>query len=77
MTTNLSDLNKALFDQLGRLNNPELTGDALEVELRRASSVTSVSKEIVSNARLVYDAARLKLEYGGNKKLPDLLEVKE
>lgn len=76
MTTNLSDLNKALFDQLNRLNSADLKGDELEAELKRTSAVTSVSKEIVSNARVILDAERHRMEFGSYHKLPELLENK-
>ncbi|MFC7296065.1 hypothetical protein [Marinobacter aromaticivorans] len=76
MSKGLSNLNETLFDQLARLNDPNLKGEALETEIKRAQSVTTVSKEIVSNARLVYDAAKLKIEYGHSHKMPEMLEIK-
>lgn len=76
MANGLSNLNETLFDQLARLNNPELVGEALETEIKRAQSVTTVSKEIVSNARLAYDATKLKIEYGAANKMPEMLESK-
>lgn len=76
MSNDLSKLNDALFDQLDRLNNAELTGDALETELKRTQSVTSVSKEIVANARLILDADKHRSEFGSHYKLPELLENK-
>ena len=78
MSNSLSNLNDALFAQLARLNDPELTGDALETELRRAQSVTSVSKEIVSNARVVLDAEKHRKEFQGpgGYRLPSMLENK-
>jgi len=78
MTTSLSDLNDVLFAQLGRLNNDALVGDELDRELRRSSGVTSLSKEIVSNARLVLDGEKHRKEFGGmGYKLPKVLESKE
>ncbi|MCL1485167.1 hypothetical protein MIH18_23550 (plasmid) [Marinobacter sp. M3C] len=77
MATNLSDLNEVLFAQLGRLNNDALEGDDLERELRRSSGVTSLSKEIVSNARLVLDGEKHRKEFGIGYKLPKVLESKE
>ncbi len=78
MAKSLSNLNDALFDQLQRLNDPELSGDALEAELKRSSAVTSVSKEIVSNARVVLDAEKHRKEYQGigGYTLPSMLENK-
>tara|TARA_R110001583_G_scaffold25218_1_gene91430 strand:- start:1262 stop:1495 length:234 start_codon:yes stop_codon:yes gene_type:complete len=76
MAKGLSNLNETLFDQLERLNDPELKGEALETEIKRAQSVTTVSKEIVYNARLVYDATKMKIEFGHHHKMPGLLEDK-
>ncbi|MGO1500805.1 MAG: hypothetical protein ACTHWH_05930 [Marinobacter sp.] len=78
MSKGLSDLNDALFDQLQRLNDPELTGDALETELKRSGAVTSVSKEIVANARVVLDAEKHRKEWQGpgGYNLPAMLESK-
>lgn len=77
MAKGLSDLNEALFDQLKRLNDPELKGDALESELKRSSAVTSLSKEVVSTARVVLDAEKHRMEYGSLYGLPKMLENKE
>lgn len=48
----LSDLNNALFEQLERLNDADLTGDALREEAERAKAITKVSHQIISNAAL-------------------------
>lgn len=77
MASNLRKLNDSLFDQLDRLNNPSLNGDALEEELKRAHAVTSVSKEIVSSFRLVLDAEKHRTEMGSLYKMPQMLENKE
>jgi hypothetical protein len=77
MATNLSDLNEVLFAQLGRLNNDALEGDDLERELRRSAGVTSLSKEIVSNARLVLDGEKHRKEFGIGYKLPKMLGNQE
>lgn len=62
---NLAALNNALFEQLRRLNNESLTGDGLTEEIGRSNAVIGVSKEIVSNARTVLDATKLRAEYKG------------
>jgi len=72
----LEKLNDALFDQLDRLNDPQLKGDALEQEMKRAQSVTSVSKEIVANARTALDAERFRADVGSLHKMPRLLETR-
>lgn len=64
MKNKLSDLNDHLFAQLERLSDEELEGEALESEIERSKAVTSVSKEIVSNAKTVLEGEKLKHEYG-------------
>ncbi|MCP4064676.1 MAG: hypothetical protein GY740_15700 [Gammaproteobacteria bacterium] len=64
MKNKLTDLNNHLFAQLERLNDEELKGDKLQEEIDRSKAITGVSKEVVSNARLVLDAEKHKREYG-------------
>lgn len=73
----LSSLNSALHDQLKRLNNDELKGDALKEEIERSSAMTGIAKEIVGTARTVLEATKLRAEYKGlqasdNQRLEDL-----
>lgn len=56
MKNKLGDLNNHLFAQLERLNDEDLSGDALVQEIERSKAITEVSKEIVSNASLVLKA---------------------
>lgn len=53
----LSELNTHLFNQLDRLNNPDLSGEALKEETERGKAIASLSKEFISNARLALDVA--------------------
>lgn len=64
MKNKLTDLNNHLFAQLERLNDETLSGDQLQDEIERSRAITGVSKEVVSNARLVLDAEKHKREYG-------------
>ena len=54
----LSQLNSHLFAHLERLNNPELTGEALKEETERGKTMASLSKEVINNARLAFDVAK-------------------
>lgn len=78
MKNKLSDLNDHLFAQLERLGDESLKGDALTNEVDRSRAVTSVAKEIISNASLQLDAVKLKAEYMGLKQedVPLLLSGK-
>lgn len=75
MKNKLIDLNNHLFQQLERLNDEGLSGDQLQDEIERSKAITGVSKEVVSNARLVLDAEKHRREYGLAKgQVPELLE---
>lgn len=46
----LSDLSDILFDQLERLNDPDLSGEAMEAEIKRSKAVSDVAGQVISNA---------------------------
>lgn len=46
------DLNNLLFEQLERLNDEDLSEDALEKESKRARAMVSVASAIIENAHL-------------------------
>lgn len=72
----VTDLSNLLFDEIERLNDPSLTGDALALEIQRAKAVCVVVDEINATINLTLDAARLAAEYGGNQKVARLLAGK-
>lgn len=76
MKNKLTDLNNHLFAQLERLGDESLTGDKLKEEITRSKAISSVSSQIVNNARLALDAqvAMRELQLGRN--MPEMLEVK-
>lgn len=67
MKNKLIDLNDHLFEQLERLNDEDLQGDALEKEIHRAKAITSVATAIINNASLVLNAQKHMDEYGYDK----------
>lgn len=63
MKNKLTDLNNHLFEMLERLNDEELTGEQLSVEVVRAETIAKISTQIISNAGLIFKAQKLQLEY--------------
>ena len=78
MKNKLEDLNNHLFEQLERLNDEDLKGEALEEELKRSRAVASISAQIIDNGRLVLDALKHQSEFALNKRdMPALLGGKD
>lgn len=61
------DLNMALFAQLERLSNPELSGSALEAEIQRTDAIEKISEQVIKNNNMRLSAAKLVAEYRGVK----------
>ena len=75
MRNTLGDLNNHLFAELERLGDEELTGEELEKEIRRASAISTVSKNIIANANVILQAAKFKeVEMMKNDEMPKILE---
>jgi len=64
MKRKLLDLNDHLFAELERLDDEELTGDALKEELERAKALSEVGEKIIDNASLMLKAIHEQNEYG-------------
>ena len=75
MKNKLTDLNNHLFAALERLGDEELKGDELAAEVERSKAIQGIASQVVGNAKLVFDAKRLQLEYG-LKEMPAMLEDK-
>jgi hypothetical protein len=69
----LSKLNKALFDQLDRMNNPELKGDALSQEIERTKAIAEIGKQVINTGRLALDA----IKTVGAARTPGFLELED
>lgn len=54
----LLDLNDHLFEQLERLNDDDLKGEDLDQEIKRAASISNISKQIIDTGRLALDAKK-------------------
>jgi len=60
----LSDLNNHLFLALERLNDDDLTQDELLKESERARVIAGIAAQVISNANLNLQAAKLIIENG-------------
>ena len=52
----LVDLQDALFGQIGRLSDPDISEERLKLEVARTKSLTDVASRIVDVGRLSVDA---------------------
>lgn len=75
MKNTLGDLNNHLFEQLERLNDPDLTGDELKKEMDRAKAVTGLASQIIANGQLVLKAKQFQDgALNAEAKVPKMLE---
>ncbi|KAF1018426.1 MAG: hypothetical protein GAK29_04254 [Acinetobacter bereziniae] len=63
--SNLGDLNRHLFEQLNRLNDNNLKGDALKEEMDRTKAITDVSKRIIDAHNTHLEAVKFIATYKG------------
>ena len=76
MKNKLSDLNNHLFASLERLNDEELTGDALIAEIGRSKAINEVAEQVIANASLVLKAQiAIGDSLRADLKLPAMLEA--
>lgn len=66
MKRTLADLNDYMFDELDRLSNEDLTGDALMTEIGRANAMTRVAERAPWDARGL-DAMKEDAKKGWNR----------
>lgn len=78
MKNSLNDLNNHLFEQMERLNDDSLSDEELEKEMARGKAMSDVSKNIIENAKLMLDAAKLKTEYSrSDEHIPEVLQIEK
>lgn len=75
MQNKLIDLNNHLFEELERLNNEDLKGDALQEERERAKTMATIAQTIINNAELALKAIKHYDEYGIREKIPEMLKI--
>ena len=71
----LSDLNNHLFEELERLNDDGLKGDALQEERERAKAMANIAQTIINNGELALKAVKHYDEYGNKDSMPDILQL--
>lgn len=78
MKNTLNDLNNYLFEQIERLNDDELSKEALDVQIQKSEAINKLAKTIVDNANVALSAQRTMYEYGikGRVDVP-LLDIQE
>lgn len=76
MKNTLTDLNNYLFEQLERLTDDDLDGEALDKEIKRSQAVTNVARTVIQNGELALRAAKYATEYGKSASVPTMLEAK-
>ena len=64
MRNKLTDLNNHLFEQLERLNDPDLEEEELKKEINRSKAMAGIANSIINNGRLLFDAHKHANEYG-------------
>ncbi len=64
---NFSDLTEHLYQQILKINDPDITGDALKELMERGKITATLTNCMISGQRLVLDAQKARpdmLEYG-------------
>ena len=81
MENKLTDLNNILFEQIERLNDDDLHGDALKQQIKRSPAIESVAGMIIANANTVLKAEKMKMEYAMDDRdlsqVPEMLRIED
>lgn len=64
MKNTLADLNNHLFAQLERLSDENLTPEQIDREAKRGVAVVAVADQIIRNASLKIQAAKILSDHG-------------
>ena len=75
MKNTLGDLNNHLFEELERLNDESLSGEALQEERERAKTMATIAQTIINNGELALKAVKNYDEYGKKEEMPDILQI--
>lgn len=74
MKNKLSDLNDHLFMQLERLGDEDLNSEQIETEARRGTAMVGIAEQIIRNAALQIQAAKI-LADTGHDPAPHLKQI--
>lgn len=75
MNNTLGNLNDVLFEQLKRLNDDKLKGEALKEEMGRSKAIGDIATRVISNGNLVLQAKKLSdNKMDADLKIPNMLE---
>lgn len=81
MENKLTDLNNILFEQIERLNDDDLHGEALKQQIKRSQAIESVAGMIIANANTALKAEKLKMEYAMDDRdpsqVPEMLRIED
>ena len=81
MENKLTDLNNILFEQIERLNDDDLHGEALKQQIMRSQAIKSVAGMIIANANTVLKAEKMKMEYALDDRdpsqVPEMLRIED
>lgn len=66
MKNRLSDLNNHLFAQLERLSDEDLSPEQIEREAKRGEAIVAVADQIIRNANLQLQAAKIAFDGGAD-----------
>ena len=69
MRNTLSDLNDVLFEQIERVNDDDLVGAELEVQLKKSRVINSIASQIIQNGNLIFKAVKYHEMEDGSTKL--------
>jgi hypothetical protein len=74
MKNRLIDLNNHLFEELERLNDPDLPDEKMGGEIVRAKAMSQIATQLIANAKLALETTKLQMEYSHtNTALPTML----
>lgn len=81
MENKLTDLNNILFEQIERLNDDDLHGEALKQQIKRSQAIENVAGMIIANANTVLKAEKLKMVYAMDDRdpsqVPEMLRIED